>query len=109
MSQHIADLSSSNKRLRARAAARLRTDVGVPASAICPLIEAFEREPDEDVSYELLRTLGFSGAPEAFPIIVQSLRSRHAKLHEIARRALRDWLIAQRRLRPNQDLDDIGL
>lgn len=109
MSRYISDLSSANKRMRAQAAAQLRTDVGVPASAVCPLIEALVQEPDEDVSYEMLRTLGVSGAPEALPYIALALESRKAKRRHEARHALRDWLIAQRRLKPNQDLDDIGL
>lgn len=102
--QMIASLRHPVASERRRAADDLRMDVGVPAEAIDPLLEAITVERDKKAHGAMLITLGKSGVPEAKPHIDGALPVPDADVRRWASRALKFWLIATGRMHPAQKL-----
>jgi hypothetical protein len=90
----VRNLSDENPKVRKAAATALRTNQGVPASAIDPLIAAIMSERHKDVHGEMLITLGHSGDERALEHIRVTLAIKDSAAREYGRAALKAWQIA---------------
>jgi HEAT repeat protein len=102
----VADLRNPSPQERRRAADGLRTDDGVPAEAIGPLLQAVQVERDRGAFGAMMITLGRSGVPEAKPLIDARIPEPDPDMRRWAARALKYWLIANRQLPPDPQLPD---
>ncbi len=104
--ESIAELRSPDPNARQSAADDLRTDNGVPAEAVSPLLQAIQTEQEPKVRGAILITLGRSGVPEAKPIIDQHINTDDRDMRRWASRALKYWLIANKQMGPDDPLPD---
>ena len=100
----IAELRNPEWRMRQGAADRLRGDKGVPAEAIQPLIEAYNKEQEPAAKGAMIITLGSSGKPEVKDLVEQYVQIAKGKdERRWAARALKMWMIAERLARPQRE------
>ena len=103
----IGSLGSPDPGVRQNAADSLRTDTGVPAEAIGPLIAAYERDTDPHAKAAELITLGRSGNPAAKPLIDAYVqRAKNQDEQRWGGRALKYWMIQNKQIAPDYNFPD---
>jgi hypothetical protein len=94
------DLRSPDAEVRRDAANDLRG--ATTAEAVAALSAAVPRENDPEACEAELATLGYSGAPEAYPAIVSRLQDPNPRIQAAAQRALQEWNFVTGNLPPDQ-------
>ena len=103
----INNLNSPNAGVRQNAADSLRTDTGVPADAVEPLIAAYQRDTDPHAKAAELIALGRSGNPAAKPLIdayVHGAQNRDEQ--RWGGRALKYWMVENKQIAPDYKFPD---
>ena len=103
----IGNLGSPDPGVRQKAADSLRTDAGVPAEAVEPLIAAYQRDTDPHAKAAELIALGRSGSPAAKPLIdayVQGAKNRDEQ--RWGGRALKYWMVENKQIAPDYKFPD---
>ena len=99
-------LRSDSASTRRKTAMRMRDKIPLAPHLVAQLITAAEVEGDRKAYVEMLLTLGQTGAMEARPLIDRHILSVDKWLRKHARRALREWLVANRLLHEDDDLPE---